>query len=107
MDVREIFSGGFGALILLAAFVLTIIWIALPAAIFGIKPLLRQLIELLVDLKLKTEETNRLLAAIAPPGARSSPGPGASTRLVECPSCHAMVSATAQCPRCGQPLNRS
>jgi hypothetical protein len=54
--------GGVMTVLVLLGVVLLIAWILLPFAMFGIKPLLR-------DLLAATKETNRLLAAQAPPKA--------------------------------------
>lgn len=51
--------GGFGLVLIILGIVLAIAWILLPFAMFGMKPILR-------DILAEMKETNRLLTAARP-----------------------------------------
>src|SRR5262245_15452012 len=81
--------------------VLTILWIVLPFALFGTKPLLRELIA-------ETKKTNAYLAALRTESnvhleALSGASPPKPTML--CGSCRKPIAAgTPVCPHCGTKL---
>ena len=71
MNTANIFPammGAFGLLFLLLFFILVLIWIVLPFAVFGIKDLLREIIE-------EQKKTNELLKDLLKAGEGFKPTP--------------------------------
>lgn len=106
----SVFAAGVGLgliMIWVAGLAIAVLWIILPfilsLAIFGIKPLIRQQIDATNALAMRINETN-MLAAIAPPEARTPPAPIVAN-TVECPTCRALVPVSPRCSSCGRRLD--
>ncbi|MDP2681974.1 MAG: hypothetical protein Q8P28_04085 [Deltaproteobacteria bacterium] len=71
MNTANIFPammGAFGLLFLLLFFILVLIWIVLPFAVFGIKDLLREIVE-------EQKKTNELLKDLLKAGVATTDRP--------------------------------
>ena len=65
-----VFSNPLFFILALAALVVCVLWVCLPFAVFGTKPLIREHIAATKALADRLDDTNRLLAAIAPAATR-------------------------------------
>ena len=88
---------GLSILVTIFLFIIAILWIILPFAVFGIKPLLREILVELREMNGKVLDKNTLL---------KYQQPNKKIKLKKCPSCGAYQDETAiKCLSCSNDLS--